>query len=106
MENPALGSARSDLMKEGGRGFLGQLYLAGAEPLSFWKSFPPVKVTTFARPALPANQPAAQKMDVAKRHGRILAENARWWRRASHFGRSFTGQMTAAGKVPSQSGWS
>ncbi|WP_404369071.1 Re/Si-specific NAD(P)(+) transhydrogenase subunit alpha [Marinobacter sp.] len=95
MENPELGKHEIDLMKEGA-------FLAGfiwpAQNPDLLKQLADKKVTTFAIDSLPRIS-RAQKMDALSAMGNIGGYRA-VIEAANHFGRFFTGQVTAAGKVP------
>ncbi|WP_018403412.1 Re/Si-specific NAD(P)(+) transhydrogenase subunit alpha [Marinobacter gelidimuriae] len=95
MENPALGKHEADLMKEGG--FLVSYIWPGQNP-ELLEKLAARKVTTFAIDSLPRIS-RAQKMDALSAMANIAGYRA-VVEAASHFGRFFTGQMTAAGKVP------
>jgi NAD(P) transhydrogenase subunit alpha len=95
MENPALGKHEADLMKESG--FLVSYIWPGQNP-ELLQNLADRKITTFAIDSLPRIS-RAQKMDALSAMANIAGYRA-VVEAASHFGRFFTGQMTAAGKVP------
>lgn len=95
MQNPALGKHEADLMKEGA--FLVS-YIWPAQNPELLKQLAARKITTFAIDSLPRIS-RAQKMDALSAMANIAGYRA-VIEAANHFGRFFTGQMTAAGKVP------
>ncbi|HEA52554.1 Re/Si-specific NAD(P)(+) transhydrogenase subunit alpha [Marinobacter antarcticus] len=95
MQNPALGEHEADLIKEGA--FLVS-YLWPAQNPELLKQLAARKITSFAIDSLPRIS-RAQKMDALSAMANIAGYRA-VVEAANHFGRFFTGQMTAAGKVP------
>src|SRR5690554_586076 len=95
MENPALGKHEADLMKEGA--FLVS-YLWPAQNPELLEKLAARKITSFAIDSLPRIS-RAQKMDALSAMANIAGYRA-VIEAANHFGRFFTGQVTAAGKVP------
>ncbi|HDZ38242.1 MAG TPA: Re/Si-specific NAD(P)(+) transhydrogenase subunit alpha [Marinobacter sp.] len=95
MQNPALGEHEADLIKEGA--FLVS-YLWPAQSPELLKQLAARKITSFAIDSLPRIS-RAQKMDALSAMANIAGYRA-VVEAANHFGRFFTGQMTAAGKVP------
>lgn len=95
MQNPALGTHEAELMKEGA--FLAS-YIWPAQNPELLKQLAARKITTFAIDSLPRIS-RAQKMDALSAMANIAGYRA-VVEAANHFGRFFTGQVTAAGKVP------
>ncbi|HET8850011.1 MAG TPA: Re/Si-specific NAD(P)(+) transhydrogenase subunit alpha [Marinobacter sp.] len=95
MEHPALGKHEADLIKEGA--FLVS-YIWPAQNPELLEKLAARKVTTFAIDSLPRIS-RAQKMDALSAMANIAGYRA-VIEAANHFGRFFTGQVTAAGKVP------
>ncbi len=95
MDNPTLGSHEVDLMKEGA--FLAS-YLWPAQNPDLLQKLAARKITSFAIDSLPRIS-RAQKMDALSAMANIAGYRA-VIEAANHFGRFFTGQVTAAGKVP------
>jgi len=95
MQNAALGKHEADLMKEGG--FLIS-YIWPAQNSELLNKLAGRKITTFAIDSLPRIS-RAQKMDALSAMANIAGYRA-VVEAANHFGRFFTGQITAAGKVP------
>ncbi|HTN33195.1 MAG TPA: Re/Si-specific NAD(P)(+) transhydrogenase subunit alpha [Marinobacter sp.] len=95
MENPALGKHEVDLMKEGA--FLVS-YIWPAQNAELLEKLAAKNITTFAIDSLPRIS-RAQKMDALSAMANIAGYRA-VIEAANNFGRFFTGQVTAAGKVP------
>jgi NAD(P) transhydrogenase subunit alpha len=95
MENPALGKHEADLMKDGA--FLVS-YIWPAQNAELLEKLAAKKITTFAIDSLPRIS-RAQKMDALSAMANIAGYRA-VVEAANNFGRFFTGQVTAAGKVP------
>ncbi|MDO6822182.1 Re/Si-specific NAD(P)(+) transhydrogenase subunit alpha [Marinobacter sp. 1_MG-2023] len=95
MENGALGKHEADLMKEGA--FLVS-YIWPAQNPELLEKLAARKITTFAIDSLPRIS-RAQKMDALSAMANIAGYRA-VIEAANNFGRFFTGQVTAAGKVP------
>ncbi|MGO2136616.1 Re/Si-specific NAD(P)(+) transhydrogenase subunit alpha [Marinobacter sp.] len=95
MKNSALGKHEADLMKEGA--FLAS-YIWPAQNSALLQQLADRRITTFAIDSLPRIS-RAQKMDALSAMANIAGYRA-VVEAANHFGRFFTGQMTAAGKVP------
>ncbi|MCM0613753.1 Re/Si-specific NAD(P)(+) transhydrogenase subunit alpha [Marinobacter sediminum] len=95
MENPSLGAHEVDLMKEGA--FLVS-YIWPAQSPELLEKLSAKKITTFAIDSLPRIS-RAQKMDALSAMANIAGYRS-VIEAANHFGRFFTGQVTAAGKVP------
>src|SRR6056297_1196417 len=95
MENPALGKHEADLMKEGA--FLVS-YIWPAQNPELLEHLAKNKITSFAIDSLPRIS-RAQKMDALSSMANIAGYRA-VIEAAQHFGRFFTGQITAAGKIP------
>lgn len=93
--NEALGAHETDLIKEGAHLLS---FLWPAQNPELLANLAKKKVTAFAIDALPRIS-RAQKMDALSAMGNIAGYRA-VVEAASHFGRFFTGQITAAGKVP------
>ncbi|QSP95462.1 Re/Si-specific NAD(P)(+) transhydrogenase subunit alpha [Marinobacter salinisoli] len=95
MENPALGVHEVDLMKEGA--YLAS-YIWPAQSPELLEKLAAKHITSFAIDSLPRIS-RAQKMDALSAMANIAGYRA-VIEAANHFGRFFTGQVTAAGKVP------
>jgi len=95
MENPALGKHEVDLMKEGA--FLVS-YIWPAQNAELLEKLAAKNITTFTIDSLPRIS-RAQKMDALSAMANIAGYRA-VIEAANNFGRFFTGQVTAAGKVP------
>ena len=95
MANPVLGSHEVDLMKEGA--FLVS-YIWPAQNPELLEKLAARQVTAFAIDSLPRIS-RAQKMDALSAMANIAGYRA-VIEAANNFGRFFTGQVTAAGKVP------
>ena len=95
MKNPSLNAHEVDLMKEGA--FLVS-YLWPAQNPELLEKLAAKKITSFAIDSLPRIS-RAQKMDALSAMANIAGYRA-VIEAANNFGRFFTGQMTAAGKVP------
>ncbi|MDX1635028.1 MAG: Re/Si-specific NAD(P)(+) transhydrogenase subunit alpha [Marinobacter sp.] len=95
MEHPELGKHEIELMKEGA--FLAG-YLWPAQNGELLEKLAAKKATAFAIDSLPRIS-RAQKMDALSAMANIAGYRA-VVEAANHFGRFFTGQVTAAGKVP------
>lgn len=95
MDNPSLGKHEVDLMKEGA--FLVS-YLWPAQNAELLEKLAARKITSFAIDSLPRIS-RAQKMDALSAMANIAGYRA-VVEAANNFGRFFTGQVTAAGKVP------
>ena len=95
MKNPSLKKHEVDLMKEGA--FLVS-YLWPAQNPELLEKLAAKKITSFAIDSLPRIS-RAQKMDALSAMANIAGYRA-VIEAANNFGRFFTGQVTAAGKVP------
>lgn len=95
MDNPTVGKHEADLMKEGA--FLVS-YIWPAQNGELLEKLAARKITSFAIDSLPRIS-RAQKMDALSAMANIAGYRA-VIEAANHFGRFFTGQVTAAGKVP------
>ncbi|MBW4934920.1 Re/Si-specific NAD(P)(+) transhydrogenase subunit alpha [Marinobacter sp. F4206] len=95
LENASLGAHEIDLMKEGA--FLVS-YIWPAQNPELLEKLAAKKITAFAIDSLPRIS-RAQKMDALSAMANIAGYRA-VIEAANHFGRFFTGQVTAAGKVP------
>lgn len=95
MDNPSLGKHEVDLMKEGA--FLVS-YIWPAQNPELLEKLAGKKITSFAIDSLPRIS-RAQKMDALSAMANIAGYRA-VIEAANNFGRFFTGQVTAAGKVP------
>ncbi|MDK9556056.1 Re/Si-specific NAD(P)(+) transhydrogenase subunit alpha [Marinobacter sp. M216] len=95
IENPSLGAHEVDLMKEGA--FLAS-YIWPAQNPKLLEKLAARNITAFAIDSLPRIS-RAQKMDALSAMANIAGYRA-VIEAANHFGRFFTGQVTAAGKVP------
>ena len=95
MENPTLGAHEVDLMREGS--FLVS-YLWPAQNPELLQKLAARNITAFAIDSLPRIS-RAQKMDALSAMANIAGYRA-VIEAANNFGRFFTGQVTAAGKVP------
>lgn len=93
--NDALGAHEADLIKENAHILS---FLWPAQNPELLEKLAEKKVTAFAIDALPRIS-RAQKMDALSAMGNIAGYRA-VVEAANHFGRFFTGQITAAGKVP------
>ncbi|WP_322001699.1 Re/Si-specific NAD(P)(+) transhydrogenase subunit alpha [Marinobacter alexandrii] len=95
MENPTLGAHEVDLMREGS--FLVS-YIWPAQNPELLQKLAARNITAFAIDSLPRIS-RAQKMDALSAMANIAGYRA-VIEAANNFGRFFTGQVTAAGKVP------
>lgn len=93
--NPALDAHEADLLKENAHLLS---FLWPAQNPDLLEKLAAKKVNAFAIDALPRIS-RAQKMDALSAMGNIAGYRA-VVEAANHFGRFFTGQVTAAGKVP------
>lgn len=94
-KNPALDADEADLIKKDAHILS---FLWPAQNPDLLEKLAAKKVTAFAIDALPRIS-RAQKMDALSAMGNIAGYRA-VVEAANHFGRFFTGQVTAAGKVP------
>lgn len=94
-QNDALGAHEADMLKEGAHLLS---FLWPAQNPELLERLAEKKVTAFAIDSLPRIS-RAQKMDALSAMGNIAGYRA-VVEAANHFGRFFTGQITAAGKVP------